>query len=262
MANIYRKKIKKTHEHIHTDRYLITYADLITLLLGLFVILYASSQVDEKKYKAFAAAFAEYFKSSDSKALPGGSGVLQGSKNGIPEPILPPQAVMSMSDLYSGIEKNLNEYLKKGTLKVNRGDGTITIILPEQILFPSSRAEIVYEGSKILDSVAASLRNAPFLITVDGHTDSDPIKTFQFESNWHLSVARALNVGYKLIGEGVPEHNLSIRGFGENRPISDNTTADGKAQNRRVEITISELPPDAPSTKGYNGAEDSAGKKN
>lgn len=257
------KKTKRTqHGHINAERYLITYADLITLLLGLFVILYASSSVDEKKYKAFAAAFAEYFKSAPEAPLPGGSGVLPGNKTGVPSPILPPQPVLNIAELYSKIETHLNEYLKKGTLKIQRSNGTITIILPEQIIFPSARAEINPSGGVILDSVATALQNAPFLITVDGHTDSDPIKTFQYESNWHLSVARALNVGYMLIRDGVPEHNLSIRGFGETRPIADNATLDGKGQNRRVEITISELPPDAPSTKGYSKTEDSAGKNN
>ena len=91
---------------------------------------------------------------------------------------------------------------------------------------------------------------------MDGHTDSTPIRTFRYESNWHLSVARALNVAYLLIEKGIPKNNLIIRGFGDQKPIASNNTAESKAKNRRVELTISYLPSDAQSTDGYKKVEE------
>ena len=234
-----------------TDRYLVTYADLITLLLGLFVILYAASQVDEEKYKEFTAALSSYFTAGKSSALQGGDGVLKGNKKGLPEPIFM-NAEKSLDEIYEQTGIALAEYIDNGRIEIRRtGDG-IRLILPEKLLFKSGKAEIQPGGIIIIDTLASILRGIKWQIDIEGHTDSDPIRTFRYESNWHLSSARALNVGWKLIRKGVPESNLSLKSFGSQRPVADNMTNEGKAQNRRVEITISDLPPNAPSDEGYS----------
>ncbi len=238
------------------DRYLITYADLITLLLGLFVILYASSQVDQEKFKDYSAAFSEYFTAKDDKMLQGGDGVLQGNKKAVPNAILAPPANMSIREINIEISTALQEYIQNGSLEIRKVEDGFAIVMPEKMLFESARANIQPFAETIMDTLASVLKGINKQITVDGHTDSDPITTFQYESNWHLSAARATNVAYKLIQKGVPEENLIIRGFAAQRPVSPNTDEFGKSKNRRVEITVKEQSIDAPTTNGFSGKSD------
>jgi len=247
-------KLNNNKEEGHntgSDRYLITYADLITLLLGLFVVFYASAQVDQEKFKEFSAAFSEFFRAKDDKILQGGDGVLEANRQGVPEPILPPITPRSITDIEKEIREKFNQYISNNTLILNLEDSTLRISLTEKLLFRSGKAEIEQLGLIALDSLSEILKNINYTIYVDGHTDSDPIRTFQYESNWHLSVARSTNVAYKLIRNGVPEYNIVIRGFGSQRPIADNTTPEGKSLNRRVDILL--IPPDnlTPNKKAY-----------
>lgn len=248
-----RVKLKISNEeenHSNQDRYLITYADLITLLLGLFVILYASAQIDEAKYKEFSKAFSEYFRPK-VQVVEGGDGVLEGNKNGIPEPILPTANEKTLEEVETEAKKALASFIDKGMLNFNITSEGMVLTLPEKLLFEIGKADLQFDGLVVLDTLADVIKGIPFQITIDGHTDNTPIRTFRYESNWHLSVARALSVGYNLIQKGVNENNLSIRGFGSQRPETENNSAEGRAKNRRVSITISQLANNAPSTKGY-----------
>lgn len=238
----YSRGMAPQDEHATSkDRYLVTYADLITLLLGLFVILYASSQVDKDKFKEFSEALSQYFKSKPAQVLEGGDGVLSGSKQGVPEPILIPTGNKTLSQVNQETQSALSKFIQSGMMSVRQSSGALTLVLPEKLLFQSAKAELQTDAYTALDSIASVLKGTNFAVFVDGHTDSQPIRTFQYESNWHLSVARAMNVGYRLIRNGVQEHNFVIRGFGAQKPITANNTDQGKAQNRRVEITISEI---------------------
>ncbi len=244
------KKTNKQREpqsnHSDKDRYLITYADLITLLLGLFVILYASSQIDLEKFGDVSAALSSYFRTQPAKVLEGGEGVLEGNREGVPQAILEPRQAKSIEQIEGEATQALSDYIQKGLISLRRSGNGIIIVLPEKLLFQSGRAEIQPEGNMVIDTLSRMLGNFDYSIMVDGHTDSNPIRTFQYESNWHLSVARALNVGYRMIRLGVPEQNFIIRGFGAQRPTSDNLTPEGRTLNRRVEITVSPLEADAP----------------
>lgn len=252
--------IKRNHDegeehNTGTDRYLITYADLITLLLGLFVILYASSQIDEERFKDVSAALAEYFKSDNpNHTLKGGDGALQGGKHALPDPVLSnlPQPPKNLNQISEETKKVLSDYIQQGKIILKQDGKELNLKLPEDLLFRSGSAEIQPGGMTIIDTLATVLRGITYQIEIDGHTDSDPIRTFKFESNWHLSGARAVNVAYRLIRKGVPESNMSFRGFSSQRPVTDNSTPENKALNRRVEITITELPPEAPSNNGYS----------
>ncbi len=251
----------KEVEETKTDRYLITYADLITLLLGLFVILYASAQVDEEKYKELSNAFTSYFQSGNTPPA-NGNGVLSGSKSALPNPANPEKSDKSLMQIAYQTEQSLKKYLDDGTIKIRKSDKEITLILSEKLLFESGKAEIQQEGSNVLDSVSKFLTGIDYEIKIDGHTDSSPIKTFRYESNWHLSTARALNVAYLMVRNSMPEKNLVVRGYGSQRPVSDNTTEEGRTLNRRVEITITDLPDDALTTKGYSVKDSTADNNN
>jgi chemotaxis protein MotB len=246
---IFRKRIDKAQENVHLDRYLVTYADLITLLLGLFVILYASSRVDEEKFKEISHAFSEYFQ--PEKIADGGAGVFKGIPNGIPEPIMPYPSKKSLEQIQIETERSLRKYVDNGLLTVTRTSNGLTLTLSEKLLFKSGKAEVEPEGMSVIDTLAQILRGIDKQISIDGHTDSDPIRSFRYESNWHLSVARAVNVGYFLVERGISESNLMLRGFGAQRPVAPNSSIEGKAKNRRVEINITELSNNTPSTEGY-----------
>ena len=249
---IFRRKPNKDDGHnTGADRYLITYADLITLLLGLFVVLYGSAQVDQEKFKDFSAAFSDFFKAKDDKVLQGGDGVLQGHKKGVPEPILPPMTQKSLNDVTSEMENSLQSFISSGNIELLRQDSMLKINLSERLLFKSGKAELEPGGLSAIDSISKVLKNTSMTIYVDGHTDIVPIRTFQYESNWHLSAARATNVAYKMIKDGVPEFNLTIRGFGSQRPAADNTTEEGKMKNRRVEILLVAPSSESPTQNGY-----------
>ncbi len=244
------KKIKRNREENSSDRYLITYADLITLLLGLFVILYSTSSVDEEKYKQISTAFADLFK--PGSVLEGGDGVLEGSKQKLPQAILPPSSQKkSLKDIAEQTKESLKSYIDEGTIEITETGSEIIINMSEKLLFESAKADVLSDGLIALDTLARILNSPRYQITVDGHTDSDPINTAKYPSNWHLSGARALNVLYALTQRGVPEVNLSYRGFGAQRPIASNARPEGKAVNRRVEITITELSSSSPAVSGY-----------
>lgn len=245
-----KRKQNSEEDFGNSDRYLITYADLITLLLGLFVILYASSQVDLDKFSEFSKAMSEYFRPKE-QVIEGGDGVLEG-RRGIPQPILPTSTEISISEVERMAESLLGEFIEKDFLTIRKTKTSIILSLPEKMLFESGKAELQSNSFEALDSLAKLLVGLPMQVSVDGHTDSEPIRSFRYETNWHLSAARALSVAYYLIGKGTDEENLVIRGFGAQRPVADNALPEGRAQNRRVEIQISELPVDALSMEGYN----------
>ncbi len=239
-------------QHPSTERYIITYADLITLLLGLFVILYAASQVDVGKYREVAQALVRHF-NPGAHPLPleqRGTQLLPG-EDGIPQPILPRSFPITIDQWLQETERLFQPYIASGRLSLERLAEGALIRVSEALLFETGKADLQPEALPILDTLAALLRTVPYLISVDGHTDSIPIRTLRYESNWHLSTARALTVAYYLIQHGVPETQLAVRGFGPQRPIAPNSTPEGRAKNRRVEIVLSELSAGSRNRSGY-----------
>ena len=215
-------------EEADKDRYLITYADLITLLLGLFIILYAISNVDITKYSKMMAAMENIFGSGNV------TNAIENFSNG--------KTKVITSDI-DGLRSKLatlisqHDYSKSVTLEENeRG---ITIHILENILFASGKAELNSTSKLVLGQLASILRQLPNDLRVEGHTDDVPISTPTFPSNWHLSVARALNTAYYLINDQkLNPGKVTIVGYSEYKPIADNATTEGRAKNRRVDIVI------------------------
>lgn len=143
------------------------------------------------------------------------------------------------------LENKLREQMKNGDLSVTMGDRGIVVSILDSILFESGKADIKPSASNTLSLVASSLMNLDpgQLVYVEGHTDSDPIVRSGYKSNWELSTTRATEVIHHLIDVcGVPPTAVVASGYGEFSPVSSNSTAAGKAQNRRVEIVISRAP--------------------
>lgn len=204
---------------------MITYADLITLLLGLFILLYTASNLDVKKYENMIHAIDNVFGGSKQSIS-----VFPSSDFSINTPLK--QLKYEIKNL---IEKN--NY--SSSIKLDENSRGITIHILDDIVFPSGSAELKKNSKIILQQIASIIKKLPNDIRIEGHTDNIPISTQQFPSNWHLSVSRALNTAYYLITEqGLDPEKVSIVGYSEYKPIASNETSNGRASNRRVDIVI------------------------
>ena len=223
------KKKPQHGGHDNDERWLLTYADLITLLLGLFVILYAMSKIDAGKYAEIVSAMEGVFGSP--------KGVMGGSMGAV-EPSVP-SLQMERERIASEIRSALHLDSRQQPISISENERGITVHIMEEMLFPSGSADIKNTSLITLDTLATVLRALPNDIRVEGHTDDVPISNSSFPSNWHLSVARAVNVGYYLIERhGLMPSKVSVVGYAEYRPLVPNDTPEHRAQNRRVDIVI------------------------
>ena len=234
---------KRRHEHEEpesSERWLLTYADLITLLLGLFVILYAMSKLDQVKYNEVAIALSQTF---------GGKTILSGHGIGItPMPAPPPQdgtdnndeasSDSKQNELSKQINNALGQYIQSSKVSIVKSSEGLTIHLLETLLFETGSDALKPEAQNVLNKLSDLIRVLPNKIRVEGHTDNVPINTPQFPSNWHLSIARSLNTAYYMIQKGVNPQKISILGYSEYKPINPNNTPENRAKNRRVDIVI------------------------
>lgn len=202
-------------ESHHRDRWLISYADLVTLLLALFIVMYAAS--DRERAHTIAASFA-----AENSA---GRGVLPGAE--------------APSDERAKFQKSLTEdpsIVDKA--KIRETKSGLVVSLSEAGTFAPGDATLGAEAQLLVKALADRLQSNDFQVRVEGHTDSVPISTAKYSSNWELSTARAANVLQKLVENGLAPERLSAAGYGGFQPIADNTTPDGRSQNRRVDIVI------------------------
>jgi chemotaxis protein MotB len=233
------KKKRHEEEPENQERWLLTYADLITLLLGLFVILYAMSQMDKTKYQDFVSALTQRFGSKSVMA--GHKGVLfqPAPKTGKAQA---PQYSFKRDPRKQRLQNQLNALLKQqigvGEVQINDTRNGVSIDLLESLLFASGSAVIKPEAYDSLNKITDFLMTLNNDIRVEGHTDDVPINTAQFPSNWHLSIARALNTGYYILQRGFPPERVSIAGYSEYQPLVPNDSSENRTKNRRVEIVI------------------------
>ncbi|AGT32869.1 flagellar motor protein MotB [Geobacillus genomosp. 3] len=243
------KKKKHSHDEHMSESWLIPYADLLTLLLALFIVLFSSSQIDQKKFQQIAHAF--------STAFAGGTGVLEFQSP--VEPITPPaqdeegrQPEREPSPVVSEQEKKelgqvkekIDAYIRQnkldGKLQTSLTDEGVAITILDDILFDSGSAEVRMKDRHLAREIAALLvMNPPRNVIISGHTDNVPIHNEQFASNWELSVMRAVNFMKVLLeNKQLDPRYFSAKGYGEYKPIASNATAAGRMKNRRVEILI------------------------
>ena len=220
---------RKHSEHDNSDRWLLTYADLITLLLGLFVILYAMSKIDAGKYAEIVSALDGVF-GSPKGVLTGNAGMMEN-----------PLTAMQTERQRIAQEISGALHLEKNNLPItiSENERGVTVHIMEELLFASGSAEIKQSSLVALDTLAEVLKRLDNDLRVEGHTDNRPINTPAFPSNWHLSVARAVNIGFYLIQKHqlIPE-KVSVVGYSEYRPLVPNSSPENMARNRRVDIVI------------------------
>lgn len=168
-------------------------------------------------------------------------GSIFGNSKGIPSlPELNPSEVSTqIDDLKTKLNTVIKRYKFESSVSLEENERGIVIHIVDDILFNSGRAVLTGDSKKVLQELADILRVLPNDIRIEGHTDNINIHSAQYPSNWHLSVARALNTAYYLIeNEGLSPDKVSIVGNSEYKPIDDNTTPEGRAKNRRVDIVI------------------------
>ncbi len=219
------------HEEAESsDRYIITYADLITLLLGLFILLYAFSNVDLQKYRKVVQAAGQYFGTYDS------STVVSASAAGGAMMIAKSDPFKRTKEL---IKQSLDDNQLNKSVQLIQTDRGFTIRILDDILFISGKAELTEYSKIILKKLAPALRTLPNDIRIEGHTDNIPMLGGGFASNWHLSVARATNTAFYLMDkEALQPGRVSVVGYAEYHPIAKNDSPEGRSNNRRVDIVI------------------------
>lgn len=249
-----KKPPEKAPNH---ERWIISYADLLTLLLATFVVLYASSTRNHHKEDEIALAFIKAFHGTPpAVTVPkpaGAKGVLQHQTSPIPKPEESPgsklpqnvahqlaKSMQALQDLQLKLSSLFQPLIIKHQVTITNAPLTLTIQLDASVLFPSGEAMLKPEAVVLLKQVATGLKQlAPdFSIVVQGYTDNQPIATAQFPSNWSLSSERSVTVVQLFTDNGVPGGQLAAEGFGEFAPIADNTTDPGRAQNRRVVVVV------------------------
>ena len=239
-----RKKHAKPHEEEASEAWLLPYSDLMTLLLSLFIALFAISQTDASKMQALAQAFSAAFNMGEPSFFEG-----MGPSTSINAATTTGQdsansAYMKENENLQEAQEKLEQYIKENNLQdqvsTELSEEGLMIRLKEKALFASGSADLQEQAEQIVPVIAGLLASLPERVTISGHTDNMPIATAQFPSNWELSSARAVSLMRGLMG-AQPSLNparFSALGCSEYRPISSNDTDEGRAQNRRVEVFI------------------------
>ena len=222
------------------ERWLISYADFITLLFAFFVVMYAISSVNIGKYKVFSDALGDAF---------GGAGSAQPINTQvqnlpIPNPGLRRRTELlrkekeHMTKLAQDLLSTLAPLVKEGKVRVTQNSRGVSVEINASVLFDPGEARLTSESVEALRAVAVLLKNDRHDVQVEGHTDNQPIRNVQFPSNWELSAVRASSVVRLFIDAGVAPERLTAVGHGSKISVASNASAEGRARNRRVAITI------------------------
>jgi len=255
-----RKTRKKcTEEHENHERWLVSYADFITLLLAFFVVMYAISSVNEGKYRVLSDSMVAAFRAPPSDIVPVQIGQpmrsLVVSKVEIPKsPAIRPDlaATQNMSDqvesdpteqraldrISQEIQNSFSDLVNKDLVTLRRDKLWLEVDIKTSILFPSGSAALEQKALPILTNLAEILKKFPNPIQVEGFTDDKPINSVIFPSNWELSAGRAASVVHLFNKLGVKPERMAAVGYGEYRPTADNSTPEGRNKNRRVVLQI------------------------
>jgi len=245
---------KKKEEKENSERWLLTYSDLMNLLLILFIILYASSKLDAQKAQAVTqsinAGFSTIEGTAATKAAAAAAAASMQADGTLPSKIDTPTSgsdVYWESDQYVEFFNEINKLLKDNNLQekvdTTLDDTGVVISFKDNALFAQGSATINDDAISVIDKISNLLKNLNYsFILVEGHTDSDPISTPRFVDNMELSSTRAGNVWRELVKSGLPPGGMASIGYGEYRPIAPNDTAANKSKNRRVVITILKKP--------------------
>jgi len=252
---------KKHEEHENLERWLVSYADFITLLFAFFVVMYSISSINEGKYRVLSDSISSAFsgqvapikpiKMGEPIKSPIKSVINQTPANGASRPPPPSPADASnpaeeqqareLSGVADEVDMGLKEMIDNKIITVNRNKAWVEIEINTSILFGSGSAGLQPAAMPVLRTLAKILGEKKYNIQVEGFTDNVPIRSEAFPTNWELSAARAASVVRVFADDGVLPQRLAAIGFGEHRPIAENNSEENRKKNRRVRVVI--LPP-------------------
>lgn len=250
-----RKKHSSEHHEEHIDEsWLIPYADILTLLLALFIVLYASAQVDQKKFEQLAQSFSNAFRGNTSvfennRTVPQVDVGQPRSTDKIPSVVSVlgndraagfQQETVQLVEAKRLLDKYIEDNSLTGSIGTSLTDDGLLVRIKDSALFASGQADLLPASRTYAQTIAAMLATLPQQVVISGHTDNVPINTAEFPTNWDLSSKRALNFMKFLLAQDskLRPERFSAIGHGEYRPAAANDTAAGRAENRRVEVLI------------------------
>jgi len=260
LARARKKRLEEPENH---ERWLVSYADFITLLFAFFVVMYSISSVNEGKYRVLSDTMVEAFVAPVDEQPGMTVPLLVNENNGTPfvehniggettisenEGELPPDELKNPAEIEdiddrlwvvaSNLDSSLQGFIDQKQIKVNLQGDKIEIQLSSKLLFGSGSTRLSTEARKVFRDISTIIKPLKNTIYVEGHTDNVPIKTQAFSSNWELSAGRAASVVEYIEKQGVDPKRLAAIGFGEFRPISDNDSVEGRSKNRRVTLIL------------------------
>ena len=243
---------KREEEHENHERWMVSYADFITLLFAFFVVMYALSTVNEGKYRILSDSMSSAFRNVEMNAA-----------TPLPPVVTPPIPVIQKPSVAAKVQDAVKQkqrdkmrnvakdilqvmapLIEQGKVRVIETSRGVTIEINDSILFSPGQALLQPALVKAMSAIADVLAPTDFPITIEGHTDNVPINTQQFPSNWELSAVRATTVLRLFADSGVAPERLTAIGYADTRPVEPNLLVDGRARNRRVTILIDSAVPE------------------
>ncbi|MBV2090076.1 MAG: flagellar motor protein MotD [Candidatus Thiodiazotropha sp. (ex Ctena orbiculata)] len=265
------RRRKRQEEPANHERWIVSYADFVTLLFAFFVVMYSVSSVNEGKYRVLSQTLTHAFQESQRSLDPIQVGELSRSRGDTPGlgdesaliegelrqgpgienqmgrdpavgkeviPDLPSNETQRLSFLAATIEDMLSDYVDRDLVDVSFSEDRVVVNMKDKMLFPSASAHLSRAAVKALGEISRVLKTVPNQVQVEGNTDNRPINTEEFPSNWELSAARAASVVHLMTRTGIDPGRMSAVGYAEHRPVADNNTQEGRAKNRRVTLII------------------------
>lgn len=244
------RRRRKSKPHVSHERWLVSYADFITLMFAFFVVLFATAQADKKKEAAVSQAIDQAFRTlglfqpvkvdPHAKAMavsddqPAQVNIMMGD-----ELAALPEVKQDLERLQRELQGKLSNQIAQHVVSLKMGRDGLIISLREAGFYDSGSATPHAASMSSLDSIAETLQATPYDIRIEGHTDNVPIHTSQFDSNWELSTARATRLARLFIERHqFRPARLSASGYAEFHPVASNDSVDGRSQNRRVDIIV------------------------
>jgi len=251
---------KKVEEHVNHERWLVSYADFITLLFAFFVVMYSISSVNEGKYRVLSdtleGTFSDPKKSNDpiqvgevsrgkgektpdhtATDAPNSMIELESIEVFTPPPVSE-ETIQTINEISKKLNNTLAEMIENEDVNIKQGEDWLELEMKSNVLFYSGEARLEKSAVPIIGKIADILRTSANPIQVEGFTDNNPINTSRFPSNWELSAARAASVVHLLDRYGLNPDRMSAIGYGEFKPIADNATIAGRQKNRRVVLVV------------------------
>lgn len=249
-----RRKRRLIQEAEHSDRWMVSYADFITLLFAFFVVMYSISSVNKGKYDVFSESLDQAL-SHNEKVEKVAEPIQVGEIPTRIQPIELPNLVTvseeehqlseeimeekrRLNDVSDEFQRALQPFVESQLVGIKKHDFWVELEMNSELLFASGKAELSSKATPVLQKVAEVVRGVPNVINVEGYTDDVPISTGIYPSNWDLSSARATSVVKELVKNNISPTRLSSVGYGEFHPIADNKDEQGRFKNRRVVLVL------------------------